>query len=82
MMMRLNAVPYIYNFYGSIADSPQHRFTVIKQVACAGHRSFSLCHSLPFKQRCFITVTRAQDKGARREQSSPCVSFEWFMGSR
>ncbi len=55
--------------YGYIYDSPQHLCAVIKQVACAGHRSSSLCHSLPSSLRCFITVTRAQAKRELREQS-------------
>lgn len=47
---------------------------VIKQVA-SGHRSFSLSHYLPSRQRCFITVTRARAKGQLREQSIHLVSL-------
>lgn len=49
-------------------------FTVIKQVTCTGHGSFSLCHSLPFRQHCFITATRAHAKGDCREQCFHLVS--------
>lgn len=62
-----------YNFM-VLYDSPRHLFTVIKHDACAGHRSFSHCHSFPSRQCCFITVTRAQAKGQLREQSIHLVS--------